>query len=116
MATKDEAHASKVYALQQNGGPSEPTDTQKKREYNRRFMRRWRSDPAHQALERERRRQRYCLGPNSQRLHRSGAEVPPPKGIKKCRLCSRPAAKEVTRLEAVGGRYVEMRIPYCGIC
>jgi hypothetical protein len=32
---------------------------ERRRRYNRRYMRRWRADPAHEALECEKRRQRY---------------------------------------------------------
>ena len=38
-----------------------------RRRYNREFMRRWRADPSHHAMERSQRQQRYYAGRNSSR-------------------------------------------------
>lgn len=92
---------------------------EQKRRYNRRYMRRWRADPAHESLEREKRRQWYY-----ERKAREAPEKLPPftndRGEPVCGFCRRsPAVTQILRLGACGGvpgGYVELRIPYCGQC
>ncbi len=92
-----------------------------KRQYNREFMRRWRADPLHAALEREKRRQRYYDGQKQRRLNRlvSSAQSSGRKG-KMCGFCwKRPAREKIVRLqvcERASDGYVKVRIPYCGEC
>jgi hypothetical protein len=85
----------------------------------REYMRRWRSNPAHQAQERERRQTRYY----DRKVRNLSDEVEIPTGVvpgDRCGFCHRlPSVTEVQRLAIRGsGRdgYVEIAVPYCGTC
>jgi len=95
--------------------PMEETARSSKREY----MRRWRSDPAHQAQERERRLERYY--DRKLRILSDDGETRTeacPDGL--CGFCHRlPSITEVQRLVVSGmGKdgYVPILVPYCGTC
>jgi hypothetical protein len=92
---------------------------ERRRRYNRRYMRGWRADPKHRLNERE----------NRQRLHYErkvrGTEVSRAPftndgGKPVCGLCRKnPAIEEVVRLQVSKTTpcgFVELRIPYCGEC
>ena len=81
-----------------------------RRQYNREYMRRWRSDP--QNLERER--------VNRQHSHylRKVREATSDRPL--CGFChQRPPVCRVRRLDVVQGRrggFVAVSVPYCGRC
>jgi hypothetical protein len=92
---------------------------EKRRRYNRDYMRRWRSDPTHIAREHEIRQQCYYG-----RKERAEKEKRPPftndQGEPVCGFCRKNApVTQIIRLrvceEAPEG-YVEVGIPYCGEC
>ena len=92
---------------------------ERKRCYNRRYMRRWRSDPAHEAREREKRRQWYY----ERKAREARGELPPftnDHGQPVCGFCWKsPPVTQISRLrvcEDASGGYVQLRIPYCGQC
>lgn len=92
---------------------------ERRRRCNRCYMRRWRTDPAHEALERENRRQWYY-----ERKAREARDKLPPftndRGEPVCGFCWKsPPVTQILRLrvcEDVPHGYVEVRIPYCGQC
>lgn len=89
------------------------------RQYNREYMRRWRSDLRHQLRERHLREQWYF-----ERKRRDAVREYRPytnaHGDRVCGFCRRlPPVSEVVRLRissAAPGGYVEVRVPYCGEC
>jgi hypothetical protein len=92
---------------------------ERRRRYNRRYMRRWRADPAHEALEREKRRQWY----NERKAREARDQLLPftnDRGEPVCGFCWKsPPVTQIVRLricESVPQGYVEVRIPYCGQC
>lgn len=92
---------------------------ERRRRYNRLYMRRWRADPGHSARDRENRRQWHC-----DRKIRDAREKLPEftndRGEPVCGFCrSRPPITEILRLrvcEEARSGYLEIRIPYCGEC
>ncbi|MGH9692346.1 MAG: hypothetical protein ACRD4C_14920 [Candidatus Acidiferrales bacterium] len=93
--------------------------TEDKREYNREFMRRWRSDPIHQAREREKRRQWYYNRQKQRTLGQTDSGGVTQGAAAFCAFCWRPAVCKIARLRMCDGAprgYVEVRIPYCGEC
>jgi hypothetical protein len=91
----------------------------KRRRYNRLYMRSWRSDPRHQAREREHREQWHY-----ERKLRNALRTCDPYADDRaepvCGFCHKnPPVTRVWRLEirdlAPRG-YVEVRVPYCGQC
>lgn len=92
--------------------------TEKKRLYKREYMRRWRGDPAHQELERARRRS--DSGERKLRKFAHDDLVLKRSGVPVCGIChARRSVTEVTRLrisEDAPYSYVAMRLPYCGQC
>jgi hypothetical protein len=92
---------------------------ERRRRYNRRYMRHWRANLAHEALEREKRRQWYY-----ERKAREAWEKLPPftnnRGEPVCGFCwKRPPVTQILRLrisENGPHGYVQVRIPYCGQC
>ncbi len=92
---------------------------EKRRRYNRLYMRSWRADPRHQACERAHRERwhyerklRDSLPPCDPDADDHGESV--------CGFCRKsPPVTKVWRLEirdlAPRG-YVEVRVPYCGQC
>ncbi|MBZ5696778.1 MAG: hypothetical protein LAN36_15640 [Acidobacteriia bacterium] len=92
---------------------------EKRREYNRRYMRAWRADPAHQALDRDNRdRSNYERKLRDARIDR--IPYTNERGERVCGLCRRQApVTEIVRLQVCDCApqgYVEIRIPYCGEC
>ncbi len=81
-----------------------------KRQYNREYMRRWRSNP--QNLERERVNRQHSY--YSRKVREATSDGP------LCGFChQRPPVCRVRRLEVVQGRpggFVEVSVPYCGRC
>jgi hypothetical protein len=92
---------------------------ERRRRYNRLYMRQWRADPTHEAREREHRQQWYHA-----RKERDAREKPAPftneRGESVCGFCrANPPIGQVLRLqicELAPKGYVEVRIPYCGEC
>jgi len=98
---------------------TQPSEDESLRRSKREYMRRWRSDPAHQASERERRLERYY--DRKLRILSDDGEIPTnvsQGGL--CGFCHRlPSITEVPRLVVAGsGRdgYVQIVVPYCGMC
>jgi hypothetical protein len=92
---------------------------EKRRIYNRLYMRSWRADPRHRACEREHRQQWHYARKlrDALRVHHPHAND---RGCPVCGFCRKnPPVTKVWRLEirdlAPGG-YVEVRVPYCGEC
>jgi hypothetical protein len=79
-----------------------------RRRNNRNYMRRWRADPRHRARERIR----------SSRLrvtHKCGEAVVRGKPV--CGFCHlREPVRQVRRLKPSRIGYVEVVVPYCGVC
>jgi hypothetical protein len=88
-------------------------DLEEKRRYKREFMRRWRSDPAHQERERAR-RQRDTFARKIRRANEIDTSSP------LCGFChSRRSVTEVMRLKVSNetrSGFVSARLPYCGFC
>jgi hypothetical protein len=92
---------------------------EKRRQYNRRYMRARRANPDHR-LNDHRNRQRWEYErkkravSTEKRTHTNG------HGKSVCGLCGqRPSVVEVVRLkicDAARAGYVEVRMPYCGQC
>jgi hypothetical protein len=89
------------------------------RQYNRNYMRRWRADPAHRERENANRCRWAC--------ERKELVVEEPRhaftnwrGERVCGFCKkRPPKGQILRLEASAAapdQYVEVLIPYCGMC
>jgi hypothetical protein len=96
----------------------ESTALERKRQYKREFMRKWRASPQHRLRESFLRSQW-----NYERKKRQAAELDSHmngRGEPKCGICGKlPPVTEVVRLrvsECAPGGYVEVRIPYCGTC
>ena len=93
--------------------------TGERRRANREFMKQWRADPQHQAVERNKRRQRYYACQKPQTVHEIDRLVAAGLDSQTCGFCSRPAVTNIERLQirddAPDG-YVQIRIPYCGQC
>ena len=92
---------------------------EKRRRYNRLYMRSWRADPSHQAYERANRERWHYERKlrNAMRIHHPGFDD---HGHPVCGFCRKgPVVARVPRLEirdlAPHG-YVEIRVPYCGEC
>ena len=92
---------------------------EKRRRYNRLYMRSWRADPRHRARERAHRQQWHYERKlrDSLRAHHPYADD---RGFPVCGFCRKhPPVTKVWRLEirdlAPRG-YVEVRVPYCGEC
>jgi hypothetical protein len=92
---------------------------EKRRRYNRLYMRSWRADPRHRARERAHREQWHY----ERKLRDSLRPYDPyadDRGVPVCGFCRKhPPVTKVLRLEirdqAPRG-YVEIRVPYCGEC
>jgi len=92
---------------------------EKRRRYNRLYMRSWRSDPRHQEYERANRERWHYERKmrNSLRIHDPYTDD---RGDPVCGFCRKSrVVTRVLRLEirdyAPRG-YVEVRVPYCGEC
>ncbi|MBZ5503755.1 MAG: hypothetical protein LAN59_16225 [Acidobacteriia bacterium] len=90
-----------------------------RREYNRDYMRRRRADPAFQAAEHERRQRQYYAR-KARRAEFQAGQSTNLRGEEVCAYCGRrPPVEHVMRLqicEQAPDGYVEVRIPYCGLC
>ncbi len=95
-------------------------DAIRRRLYNRNYMRRWRADAVHLALERSNRRRwhyerKLREATNNEVDDRTGRQAP---GV--CAYCGKHAhGKDVVRLVVCEGApegFVEVRVPYCGKC
>jgi len=90
----------------------------KRRRYNRLYMRRWRANPAHEALERASRRQQYIE--RKRREAAAKARFTNDRGEAVCGICGvNPPVTVVPRLvvsESSPDGYLEVRVPYCGEC
>lgn len=91
----------------------------KRRRYNRLYMRSWRADPRHQACEREN-RERWHYERKLREALRAHAPCADDHGNRVCGFCRKsPPITKVWRLEirdlAPRG-FVEVRVPYCGEC
>jgi hypothetical protein len=97
---------------------TESSALERKRQYKREFMRRWRANPHHRLRESllrtqwtYERKKRDAARPST---HTNA------RGELKCGICGKlPPVTEVVRLrvsEAAPDGYVEVRIPYCGTC
>ncbi len=92
---------------------------ERRRTYNRLYMRAWRADPRHRECEgRNRRRWDY-----ERKLRRVPCERRPftdDSGHPVCWFCRRdPPVREVMRLRIsadAAARFVPVRVPYCGQC
>jgi hypothetical protein len=97
-----------------------PEDPQwRRRIYNRRYMRKWRSRPGN--LEGQRRKKRN----DDREINEATPRKNPAALVEKpraalCAIChSRKAVEQISRLvasEVAASGYVEVRIPYCGKC
>jgi hypothetical protein len=98
---------------------AEAEAAEERRRYNREFMRRWRSDPLHQAVERAKRRHSYAREKRRRAVERRNRRQACNGNPAHCAFCSRPAVRQIVRLrpsaDAPEG-YVKIRIPYCGEC
>lgn len=98
-------------------------------EYNREYMRRWRSDPERRARERLRNAERWRRQERARKLARSQdpnalasggrrfwCQHKPSPGI--CQICGRRAATEsIERLElGESGKFVPVILTWCGVC
>lgn len=104
-----------------HSGAPEAQAREERRRYNREFMRRWRADPSHHAMERSQRQQRYYGGQKQQQIEKTSSSRQRASGGKRlCGFCwRRPALRKIVRLqvsEAAPDGYVKVRIPYCGEC
>jgi hypothetical protein len=92
---------------------------EKRRRYNRLYMRHWRADPRHQAYERENRERWHHERKLRSALRVHGAYTDD-YGDPVCGFCRKsPPVTRVMRLEVrdyAPRGYVEVRIPYCGEC
>ncbi len=92
---------------------------EKRRRYNRLYMRSWRADPRHQAFERANRERWHY-----ERKLRNASRIYHPycddNGDPVCGFCRKtPVVTRVQRLEirdCAPRGYVEVRVPYCGEC
>lgn len=92
---------------------------EKRRQYNRRYMRAWRADPLRQSREREN-RERWNYERKLREAQSDRIPYTNERGERVCGLCRRqPPVTEIVRLQVCEGAprgYVEVRIPYCGEC
>lgn len=95
-------------------------DANRRRLYNRLYMRRWRADALHLALERANRRRwhyerKLRQATNNEVDIRTGRQTP-----RVCAYCGKYAhGKDVVRLvtcESAPEGFAEVRVPYCGKC
>lgn len=95
-------------------------DASRRRLYNRLYMRRWRADVVHLALERANRRRwhyerKLREATKSEVDDRTGRRMP-----RVCAYCGKHAhGKDVVRLvacESAPEGFAEVRVPYCGKC
>jgi hypothetical protein len=92
---------------------------EKRRKYNRLYMRSWRADPRHQACEREN-RERWHYERKVREALRAQLACAGVHAVPVCGFCRKnPPVTKVWRLEiqdlAPRG-FVEVRVPYCGEC
>lgn len=92
---------------------------EKRRRYNRLYMRAWRADPAHLAVERAN-RERWHYERKLRNALSAGVSAAEKHATFLCGFCRKlPPVTRVRRLEirhlAPRG-YVEVRVPYCGEC
>jgi len=109
-------------------GPSKPAEyaeraaiSEKRRAYNREYMRAWRANPLHQARERASREKAYCEKKLREALRaRQRKPFTNERGVRVCGFCGKAGpVSEVLRLRISNtprGDYVEVRMPYCGQC
>jgi hypothetical protein len=92
---------------------------ERRRRYNRLYMRSWRADPRHQACEREH-RERWHYERKLRNALRAHNPFEDDHGYPICGFCRKnPPVTKVLRLEIrdLSPRgYVEIRVPYCGQC
>jgi hypothetical protein len=92
---------------------------EKRRRYNRLYMRSWRADPRHQACEREH-RERWHYERKLRNALRKHDPYADDRGEPVCGFCRKnPPVTRVWRLESrdlAPRGYVEVRVPYCGQC
>ena len=92
---------------------------EKRRQYNRRYMRAWRADPLHQSREHEN-RERWNYERKLREAQSDRIPYTNELGERVCGLCrQQPQVTEILRLQVCEGAprgYVEVRIPYCGEC
>ena len=90
-----------------------------RREYRRDYMRRRRADPTFQAAERDRRQRQYYVRKACRAQVQPGRNTNV-RGDEVCAYCGRrPPVEYVVRLqirEQFPDDYMEVRIPYCGLC
>ena len=98
---------------------AESTFLERRRRYNREYMRSWRADPRHRTHERDNRK-RWHYQRKVRALRSSYGPSASDRGQPVCGLCRKnPSLTEIVRLrisENAPHDYVEMRIPYCGQC
>jgi hypothetical protein len=104
-----------------DSGSRDQDAVEDRRRYNREFMRRWRADPFHVAVERAQRRQRYLEVHKQRKIERSASSPQArERDGKLCGFCwKRRAVRKIARLqvcESAPDGYVKVRIPYCGQC
>jgi hypothetical protein len=95
------------------------TFLEKRRTYNRLYMRSWRADPRHRARDRDN-RERWHYERKLRDALRAQHFYSEEHAVSVCGFCRRnPPVTKVLRLEirdlAPRG-YVEVRVPYCGEC
>lgn len=90
-----------------------------RRRYNREYMRRWRTDPRNRLRNLED-RMRWYYERKVRDAMRPGAGPAPVNGKSICGFCHRGlAVRQVARLQVSSGlleRFVEVVVPYCGVC
>ena len=92
---------------------------EKRRRYNRLYMRLWRANPAHRAAELANRARWHYARKLRQALQVVGADLAQDTTLV-CGFCrTAPSITKVWRLEirdSAPGGYAEVRVPYCGEC
>jgi hypothetical protein len=100
-------------------GNGRPDLREVKRLYNREYMRRWRSDPRNRLRNLEDRMRWYY----ERKLRDALRPEPDPAAHHHKRGCGfchrRPAVRQIMRLQVSNGPlepFIEVRVPYCGVC
>jgi hypothetical protein len=90
-----------------------------RRAYNRVYMRAWRADPRHHAVE-LRNRQRWHYERKLRSIRQERRPFTDDSGDSLCGFCRKdPPVREVMRLRIspdAAARFIPIRVPYCGHC
>lgn len=92
---------------------------EKRRTYNRLYMRAWRADPRRRTHELHS-RQRWDYQRKLRSVHREPRPFTDNSGVPVCGFCRKdPPVRDVMRLRIsadAAARFVPVRVPYCGHC